>query len=90
MSVKSKKIMVRVSEEEKNLIETNAKLYHMSASSYIRQRILEDPSSYTPPYKVEILQELMLLSDEIEMIEDEQLKKSIRKRTLKLWHYLNM
>ena len=90
MSTRNQTIIVRVDSNVNTIITENAKNLNLSKSAYLRLCGMNGLSTSIQPYRAEILRELAPLSNEIELIEDIELKKSIKRRVLKVWHYLNM
>lgn len=88
-NTKSDTIHIRLSQQDHTRLKRLATTANMSVSDYIRKSTLSNnPISIVPNGK-EILPHLAELSNYVNMVENQQLKKDMEKEVNILWQYLS-
>lgn len=80
---------VRMDKDEYLLIKDAAKKQNMSISEYVRCQITNGVQGVSIKDKDKILGPLVIISNDINDLEESQIKREMKRATMKIWNLLN-
>ena len=84
-----KKQNISLTVQEKQELKQRARSANMSISDYIRKRCIYDSDKAEIDHAADILQHVAKVSDYVDLIEDQELKKALTKEVMAIWRFLN-
>ena len=87
-SKKKKNLNVRIYEDELTLVKDAAAEQNMSLSEYVRERITNGVDGIRLNNKQAILSPLVILSNNINELEESEAKEEMKRANMKIWRLL--